>query len=502
MLQTVDSEKGWTLGNYAADSHLAAAVRTLQVEASIVVPQLRDRTIWMVNSTAHGGGVAEMLPRMAALLEELGVRVKWVVMGSDRPEFFKVTKHLHNLIHGEGNPELTSEDREVYEWVNQKNAEELAPQVRPEDIVVIHDPQPMAMGAMLKRQLGVRTIWRCHIGLDEHLATTREAWNFLKPWAEFYDRAVFSAPEYIPDYMAGRATIIHPAVDPCSHKNRELSPHKLAGILCNGGLKQERHPVVTPPFSSRAHRLQPDGSFAPATDMEEVGLLYRPLVSQVSRWDRLKGFQPLLEGFVRLKQSLQDPKRNRSARHRRQLELARLVLAGPDPASVQDDPEGKEVLADLCAAYRSVPAELQQDVALISLPMESRKENALMVNALQRCSSVVVQNSLREGFGLTATEAMWKGVCVVGTRACGLRQQIRSGIDGVLIQDPEDSDEIARRLDDILQDVHKREYMAQNGKQRVHREFLVFKQLCDWLNVLSACAMAPPRMPGDEQEEA
>jgi trehalose synthase len=502
MLQAIESEKGWTLSNYAVDSRLAAAVRTLQVEASIVVPQLRDRTIWMVNSTAQGGGVAEMLPRMAALLEELGLRVKWVVMGTDRPEFFKVTKQLHNLIHGEGNPELSAKHREVYEFVNRKNAEEFAPQVRPDDIVVIHDPQPLAMGAMLKRQLGVRTIWRCHIGLDERTPATRAAWSFLKPWAESYDLAIFSSPEYIPDYMAGRATIIHPALDPRSHKNRELPPHKLVGILCNGGLQHERHPVVTPPFSVRAQRLRPDGSFAPATDQEEIGLPYRPLVCQISRWDRLKGFKPLLEGFVRLKQSLDHPNQNRSARHRRQLELARLVLAGPDPASIQDDPEGEEVLADLCAAYRSLPPGLQQDVALTWLPMASRKENALMVNALQRCSTVVVQNSLREGFGLTATEAMWKGVCVVGTRACGLRHQIRSGIDGVVIQDPQDPNEIARRLDDILQNARKREYMARNAHQRVHQEFLIFKQLCDWLRELSTCAMAPPRMEDCEEEEA
>jgi trehalose synthase len=447
----------------------------------------------MVNSTAQGGGVAEMLPRMAALLEELGLQVRWVVMGSHRPEFFRVTKHLHNLIHGEGHPELGAGDREIYESVSRNNAEELALQVRPDDIVVLHDPQPFAMGAMLKRHLDVRTVWRCHIGLDEDLPATRAAWSFLKPWAESYDLAVFSAPEYIPDYMAGRATIIHPALDPWSHKNRELSPHKLVGILCNAGLKQDRHPVITPPFPAQAQRLGPDGSFGAATGQQDVGLLYRPLVSQISRWDRLKGFKPLLEGFFRLKQSLEEPKRNRSVHHRRQLELTRLVLAGPDPASIPDDPEEKEVLKDLVAAYCSAPAELQRDVAVISLPMASRKQNALMVNALQRCSTVAVQNSLREGFGLTATEAMWKGVCVVGTRAFGLRRQVRSGIDGILIQDPQDPNEIARRLDDILQDAPKRESMARNGRQHVYREFLIFKQLCDWLNVLSTCATAPPR---------
>jgi trehalose synthase len=497
VIELVPHEQGWNLSDYEMVSHLSEAVRTLRVEASMLVPTLRKRTVWMVNSTARGGGVAEMLPRMCALLEELGVPTRWAVMGTDREEFFTLTKQLHNLIHGEGHPELNGDQRELYEAVNRENAEELAPKLSPDDIVVIHDPQPMAMGPMLKRRVGVRTVWRCHIGLDEHLPTTRAAWYFLSPYSEAYDRAAFSAPEYIPDFFAGRATVIHPALDPSSHKNRELSPHKLVGILCNSGLKFERHPVVSPPFSNRAQRLQPDGSFAAASNEEDLGLLYRPIVTQVSRWDRLKGFRPLLDGFVQLKRMLDDTSLNRSERHRRRVELARLVLAGPDPSSVQDDPEGAGVLEDLSAAYRELSPRFQQDVALLSLPMDSRKENALMVNALQRCSTIVVQNSLREGFGLTATEAMWKTMCVVASRAFGLRQQIRSGIDGVVIQDPQDPVEIARRLDDILDEGPKRDFMARNGRQRVHDEFLIFTQLCQWLRLLAACAAEPPRPVGE-----
>jgi trehalose synthase len=438
-----------------------------------------------------------MLPRMCALLEELGVPTRWAVMGTDRAEFFDLTKRVHNLVHGEDRAEPSGEERELYEAVNRDNAEELAPKLTPDDIVVIHDPQPMAMGPMLKRRVGVRTVWRCHIGLDEHLPATRAAWRFLSPYSGAYDRAVFSAPEYIPDFFAGRATVIHPALDPCSHKNRELSPHKLVGVLCNSGLKYERHPVVSPPFSNPAQRLRPDGTFTRAANEEDLGLLYRPIVTQVSRWDQLKGFRPLLDGFVRLKRTLDDASLERSERHRRRVELARLVLAGPDPSSVQDDPEGAGVLEELSAAYSELSPGFQQDVALLSLPMDSRKQNALMVNALQRCSTVLVQNSLREGFGLTATESMWKTVCVMASRAFGLRQQIRSGIDGVVVQDPEDPDEIARRLDDILEDVPKRDYMARNGRQRVHDEFLVFTQLCHWLRLLAACASAPPRPAGD-----
>jgi trehalose synthase len=490
MIRIVDVEATRTIDDYASIAHLAAPVQALRAEAAILAPALRERTVWMVNSTARGGGVAEMLPQMVTLLNGLGLTTRWAVLGSDRPEFFALTKRLHNLIHGEGDPGLNDDDRELFESVNRQNAEALKPHLDPDDILVVHDPQPLAMGAILKEELGLRTVWRCHIGHDEHLATTRAAWYFLKPYAEAYDRAIFSAPEYIPDYLAGRSTIIHPALDPFSHKNRPLPPHKLVGILCNAGLKAERHPVLTPPFDQQAQRLQPDGSFGPAVNPEEIGLLYRPIVTQVSRWDRLKGFRPLLEGFVRLKGWRDDPSRNWSPRRRRRVEIVRLVLAGPDPASVQDDPEGQGVLEELSAEYRALPPEIQRDVALLTLPMNSRKENALMVNALQRCSTIIVQNSIREGFGLTATEAMWKRVPVLATRASGLRQQIRSGIDGMLTQDAADPDEVARRLDDVLRDLPKRDLLARSAERRVHDRFLIFTQLCEWLRVLSTAASA------------
>jgi trehalose synthase len=149
--------------------------------------------------------------------------------------------------------------------------------------------------------------------------------------------------------------------------------------------------------------------------------------------------------------------------------------------------------------YMHISPEYQADVAILKLPMASRKTNALMVNALQRCSTVVVQNSLQEGFGLTATEGMWKGVPIVGTRAYGLRQQIRNSIDGVLIQNPEDTDEIARRLDDVLRDVKRRLVMARSAQQRVHDEFLIFTQLCHWLRALSRCATLPTGGTGASQ---
>jgi trehalose synthase len=487
MIEIIETRHGLTLGDYARFAVLTGPVASLRGDAARLGPRLAGRTVWMVNSTAQGGGVAEMLPAMVSLLEELGVATRWAVIGSDDPRFFALTKRLHNLIHGKGDPKLSGEDREIYEAVNRAAAAALKPHLKPGDILVVHDPQPMPLGAMLKRDVGVTTIWRCHIGLDRHVPQTRAAWTFLQPYAEAYEHAVFSAPEYIPDYLSQRASVIYPGIDPCSHKNRDLSPHKLVGVLCNAGLKQQHHPVVTPPFAAGALRLNGDGRFEPASSHDEIGLLYRPIVTQISRWDRLKGFEPLLKGFVRLKQQAADLGET-DDRHRRRLEIAHLVLAGPDPGGVQDDPESQEVLDELTRLYTSLPAEHQQSIALLKLPMVSSKENALMVNVLQRCSTVVVQNSICEGFGLTATEAMWKGVPFLGTHACGIRQQVRDRVDGILTHDPEDPQEVARNLDALLRDPMGRDIMGRSAQRRVHRRFLVFNQLQHWLEVLAGCA--------------
>jgi trehalose synthase len=206
---------------------------------------------------------------------------------------------------------------------------------------------------------------------------------------------------------------------------------------------------------------------------------------QVSRWDRLKGFAPLLDAFVKLK------RRHRAGLGdipRRRLELLRLLLVGPDPSSVHDDPEGLEVLEELTQKYLALDRKVQPDVVLLTLPMQSRQENALMVNAIQRCASLVVQNSIHEGFGLTATEAMWKRNAVVGSQACGLRQQIRDGLDGRLVPDANDPDGIAEVLFSMLNDWNARERMARTGQRRVYKEFLIFTQLRRWLRALTETA--------------
>lgn len=465
-----------SLQDYENVATLSVTVRDLRQEVSNLIPTLGNRRVWMVNSTARGGGVAEMMPPLITLMRDLGVEANWLVMDVADPAFFRLTKRIHNMIHGEGDTHVDDADRQLYDQISQHTADALEQYVSPGDVLVIHDPQPMGAGAIVRRRMDVAAIWRCHIGLDQETPHTRAAWEFLGRYTDDYDHAIFSAPEYIPGPLTGKSTVIYPTIDPLSHKNRELPIHKLVGVLVNGSLIQPFGPVPTEQFPEPARRLQSDGTWALACQPEDIGLLFRPIITQVSRWDRLKGFLPLMEGFVTLKQDLTNGTVLES-RYHKTLRLARLVLAGPDPDSIQDDPEGQEVLKEICQAYLNLPPAFQKDIAIISLPMGSAKHNALLVNALQRCSDIVVQNSLREGFGLTVTEAMWKRVAVMGSHAVGIRQQIRPGLDGCLVKDPEDPKEIASILGELLRDHHKREELGNNAQRRVYNDFLIFTQV-------------------------
>jgi trehalose synthase len=485
MIKTVEIGESETLDDYSSVIHFGPSVNSLRTEAKTLRPRLGHRKVWMVNSTARGGGVAEMLPKMVSLMRELGVATEWVTMGSSQPEFFRLTKRIHNLIHGKGHPELTNDDRELYEAVSRENAEEMKGRIGPDDILVVHDPQTVGMGAILSSELGIPTIFRSHIGLDEVVPQTEEAWNFLRPYAEACSYSVFSASEYIPRFLIGRSGVIHPAIDPMSAKNKELTVHQVAGILSSARLDAVEHPVVMPAFPETAKRLGADGEFTDISNSGGIGLLFRPVVTQISRWDRLKGFKPLIEAFVRLKNLGASGSYKDDEHHHRRLEIVRLLLVGPDPAAIQDDPEAQEVLAELVDTYRGLAPKHQKDIALICLPMGSVESNALMVNALQRCSAIVVQNSIREGFGLTVTEGMWKRTAVLGSRACGIRKQIRDGIDGRLVSDPEDTERIAVLLDSMLEDYVERGRVGLNAQRRVYDEFLIFTQMRRWLQMLA-----------------
>jgi trehalose synthase len=241
-----------TLDDYAAVAHLAAATAELRAEASSIVPRLAGRTIWFVSSTATGGGVAEMLPSTVGLLRDLGVSTEWVVIGTSDPAFFALTKRLHNLIHGSGDPGLGPADLEVFERVGQENAARLQPLLRPGDVLIVHDPQPLPLAGFLRPGIPLVTVWRCHIGLDESNPATRAAWEFLAPYLAHYDHAVFSAPEYIPERLAGRSTVICPGIDPLAPKNRELSLHDTVEILCRGALVPCPGPTVGGPYETPA----------------------------------------------------------------------------------------------------------------------------------------------------------------------------------------------------------------------------------------------------------
>ena len=260
MLTLVESKDTTTLEDYSAYSFLAPAVQDLRHEASEVRRRIDGRSILMVNSTSQGGGVAEMLPKLTGILQELGIKTRWAVMGSDDPAFFRLTKRLHNMIHGDGGNgnTLTPEDRALFEYTGKSNVEGLRSILFPDDLLVIHDPQPLVMGALLKKRLNVPAVWRCHIGLDEHPPPTMAAWDFLKPYIETYDHSIFSANEYVPHYIRDRFSIIYPAIDPLSFKNRYFRAERLSSILCNAALAKHPDASIPNPFPELAQRLQPD----------------------------------------------------------------------------------------------------------------------------------------------------------------------------------------------------------------------------------------------------
>lgn len=478
----------FTLGYYAADPIFREAVADLRERASRIAPLLRGRTVWMINSTSQGGGVAEMMPGIMSMLNDVGLTMRWGVIHTGDQEFFRLTKQIHNMIHD--NPatgvELGPAEAQLYEAVNRENAISLRKELQPGDIIVVHDPQPLPLGDLLVRTNEVTAVWRCHIGCERTTAVTEAAWRFLAPWLTEYRQAIFSLPEYVPPFLADRSVVINPGIDPLSHKNQDLTVTQVVGILCDSGLQRAYEPTPTHRFRHQAMRIVSDGS---SVVPGELGLLFRPIILQVSRWDRLKGWLSLLEGFIRLKHNTRAYQFDKKMlRHHRWLDLSRLVLAGPEPGSVADDPEGTAALEEIRERYLALEPETRHNVIVLLLPMASRKDNALIVNALQRCATVVVQNSLREGFGLSATEAMWKRKPVLGADATGIRAQIRDGIDGLLVKNPEDPDEIAEKLQELLFDPYRCGEMGRSAQRRVYDHFLVFRQVASFLELFERIA--------------
>jgi trehalose synthase len=430
---------------------------------------LDGRTIWNVSSTAAGGGVAEMLHRLVRYARGADISCRWVVIDGS-PDFFTVTKRLHNRLHGERGDDgpLGEAERAICEQVAAANAGTLADQVGPDDVVILHDPQPLGLVPAVART-GASVIWRCHIGTERSNEWTEQAWRFLRPWVDGADATVFSRAAYIPKWLdETRTLVIAPAIDPLSAKNEPLDDDTVLAILGRSGILE--HPPDGAAFvdsEDERHEVTLN-----ATVIRETGPLSPdvPLLVQVSRWDRLKDMAGVLRAFVEGKVG------ERTSSH--------LLLVGPDVASVTDDPEGRAVLDDCIGLWKSLPAAARASASLVTLPMDDLDENAAVVNAVQRHAAVVAQKSIREGFGLTVAEAMWKATPVVGTAIGGIQDQIRDGTDGLLVADPTDLGAFADAVASLLTDAGRLRAMGEAAHERVRDHFLADRDLTQWMELL------------------
>ncbi len=424
--------------------------------------RLGHRTIWNVNTTASGGGVAEMLHVLLAYARGSGFDVRWLVMEGG-PEFFALTKRLHHLLHGNEPSRTSAEtDHDVYRDVTTRNAAHLRSLVRPGDILILHDPQTAGLIEAFADD-EVPVVWRCHIGSDRENDRTAEGWSFLEPYLAGADAFVFSRRQYVPPLLADAPiAIIAPSIDPFSAKNEELDVETVRSILRVIGLVDFEDDGEPPRF------VRQDGS---PGRVDRPAIIERagdpvpydaPLVVQVSRWDPLKDMAGVMRGFTEHLDGHPD---------------AHLALVGPDVSGVTDDPEGAEVLEECIEQWRALPDDLRTRVHLVCLPMEDLEENAVMVNAIQRHATIVVQKSLAEGFGLTVTEAMWKARPVVASAVGGITDQIVHGEHGLLLDDPRDPAQLGAALDRLLSDPNEADRLANGARERVKDRFLSDRHL-------------------------
>ena len=366
---------------------------------------LKGKTIKMVNSTAMGGGVAEMLNRLVPLLSELEVPTHWdVITGGN--DFFEVTKAFHNALHGRPY-QLTQAAKDIFLMYNEQNRARMQ---FGEDMVVIHDPQPVAL-IRSRSQTPAHWVWRCHIDLSNPNA---EMWEFLRPFVEQYDAAIFSAQSFtqqlpIPQYL------FYPCIDPLSEKNKELPDSEVQQICDEFGIDRSR-----------------------------------PIVTQVSRFDRLKDPVGVVHAY-RLAKKYVD---------------CQLVLAG---GGATDDPEGAAVLQEVKEAAGNDP-----DIIILDLPPWC----AIQINAIQRASTIIVQKSLKEGFGLTVTEALWKGKPTIASAVGGIPNQIMHKLTGVLVHSVEGC---AFQMRYLLTHPEFARSIGMNGREHVKENFLMTTNVKRWL---------------------
>jgi trehalose synthase len=428
---------------------------------------LAGRTIWNVNSTATGGGVAEMLQALVGYVSDLGIPIGWLVISGDA-EFFAITKRLHNQIHGDlaGGPLGTAEG-DHYTQMLGANAAELLSRIQPGDLVLLHDPQTAGLAAPLLAA-GARVVWRCHIGVGWENDATRAGWNFLRPHLASAHAYVFSRHEYVQSWIPkGRVSIIPPSIDPFSPKNQDLDAATVRAILATLGVLDGAAPRVPARFVRR------DGDLDLVTRPAVVVGDGRPgpddpVLVQVSRWDRLKDMAGVMRGFADHTAS----------------DGSYLMLAGPAVAGVSDDPEGAAVYGECLLQWQGLSAVARARILLVTLPLDDIDENAAMVNALQRHATVIVQKSLAEGFGLTVSEGMWKGRPVIGSAVGGIIDQIAEGT-GILLPDPTDLGAFGQAVGVLLGDQAEAARMGLAAHAYVRERYLGDVHLMRYARLLS-----------------
>jgi trehalose synthase len=429
---------------------------------------LEGRVVWNVNSTAKGGGVAEMLQSLLAYAKGAGVDARWAVIEGD-PDFFSITKRIHNHLHGAAGDggQLGENEHAAYERTLGANGDALLADVSPGDVVLLHDPQTAGLAHKLK-DAGVLIIWRCHVGVDVPNDRARSAWRFLTPYITEADAYVFSRKAFEWEGLQQeKMHIIPPSIDAFAPKNQDMSAENVDAILSATQLF-EGDGAGSPTFL----RIDgTEGTVARKTEMFDSPPLPGDAraVVQVSRWDRLKDPLGVMQGF---------------ADHIAPASDAHLVLAGPSVEAVADDPEGAEVLEETHSAWEQLPDSLREKIHLACLPMEDGAENAAIVNALQRKAEIVVQKSIAEGFGLTVAEAMWKGRPVVASRIGGIQDQIEDGVTGSLIEDPRDLAEYGADVIGLLDDPDRAARIGHAAQERVRDEFLGPRHLMQYIHLI------------------
>ncbi len=434
----------------------ASRYQTLARAANVVRDMLAGCTVWNVNSTAAGGGVAEMLQVLVGYVQDLDIPVGWLVITGDAA-FFAITKRLHNQIHGHlAGPLLGAAEADHYAQMLAANAVELLGRVRPGDVVLLHDPQTAGLAAPLAQE-GARVVWRCHIGVDWENEATRAGWEFLRPHLAAAHAYVFSRRSYVPPWIpADQAWIIPPSIDPFSPKNQPLDPEAVRAILVTLGVLDGAAPPTVPPRFTR-RTGEEDVVARPATVISES--LPGPgdaVLAQVSRWDRLKDMAGVMQGF---------------ADHVAPGGEGYLMLVGPSVKEVSDDPEGAAVYAECLLQWRDLKPAARARTLLVTLPLDDIDENAAMVNALQRHATVIAQKSLAEGFGLTVSEGMWKARPVIGSAVGGIIDQVADGT-GILLPDPADLTAFGWAARVLLRDQDQATRMGQAAHAHVRENFL------------------------------